>query len=314
MKVLFFTMLMVLTIFASAQQNDSGKPLRHQLSIISENDAYVSLYTDRYYTNGIFFNYTWISKQPRTQKKIQSLQLSQLMYNPYYYRIRNAENIDRPYAGLLLLTYSQTHFWGKESLLQLSATGGISGKPSLAGSLQKWYHHAVGFDPPAGWNYQVTAEPQLNAGALYATSLFSTESSIVAVKPVVEVSLGNTFTNAKAGILFQLGAFEKNSQSIAWNATVDNTQQSRRYRYELYFYFYPQIIAQAYDATIQGALFTKETGAVSKAQPFVYQQTIGGIFSCKKMFIGFSVIYQTKQAKTQYLDDMYGSVRLGCRF
>lgn len=305
---------MILTIFASAQQNNSAKPLRHQLSITSDNDAYVSLYTDRYYTNGISLNYTWISRQPRTRKKIQSLQLSQLMYNPYDYTMPNAENIDRPYAGLLLLTYSQTHFWGKESLLRLSATGGVSGKPSLAGSLQKWYHQAVGFDPPAGWDYQVTAEPQLNAGALYATSLFSTEGSVVAAKPVVEVSVGNTFTNAKAGILFQLGAFEKNSHSVAWNASVENTQQPKRHPYEFYLYFYPQIIVQAYDVTIQGSLFTKEKGAVSKTQPFVYQQTIGGMFSGRKMFIGFSVIYQTKEAKTQYLSDMYGSIRLGYRF
>jgi len=314
MKALFCILLITLAIFASAQQNNSGKPLRHQLSITSDNDAYISLYKDRYYTNGIFLNYTWISKQPRTQKKIQSLQLSQLMYNPYNYTIHNSENIDRPYAGLLLLTYSQTHFWGKESLLQVSATGGISGKPSLAGSLQKWYHKAVSFDPPAGWEYQVTAEPQLNASALYTTSLFSKEASIVAVKPVVEASLGNTFTNAKAGILLQLGRFEKNSQSIAWNATVENTQQPRRHSFELYFYFYPQIIAQAYDATIQGALFTKETGSVSKIQPFVYQQTIGSVFSARKMFVGFSMIYQTKEAKTQYKSDMYGSIRLGCRF
>jgi hypothetical protein len=307
-------MLIALTISASSQQNSSGAPLRHQLSIISDNDAYVSLYTDRYYTNGISFNYTWISKQPHTTKKIQSLQLGQLMFNPYDYTTRYVEAIDRPYAGLLLLTYSQTHFWGKESLLKLSATGGISGKPSLTDALQKWYHHAIGFDPPAGWDYQVTAEPQMNVEALYATSLFSTEGSIVAVKPVMEVSLGNTFTNAKAGMLFQLGMFEKNSQSIAWNAAVENIQQPKRHRYELYLYFYPQIIAQAYDATIQGALFVKEKGAVSKAQPFVYQQTFGGVYSGRKMLAGFSVIYQTKEAKTQYLSDMYGSIRLGFRF
>jgi hypothetical protein len=307
-------MLATLPFLASAQQNNSAKPLRQQISITSDNDAYISLYTDRYYTNGIFFNYTWVSKQPRTSKKIQSLQLTQLMYNPYNYTIHNAENIDRPYAGLLLLSYSQTHFWGKESLLQMSATGGISGKPSLAGAFQNWYHRTVGFDPPAGWEYQVSTEPQINAGALYATSLFSTEGSIVAVKPVAEVSLGNTFTNAKAGLLFQLGAFEKNSQSIAWNATVENAQQSRRHPYELYLYFYPQIIAQVYDATIQGALFIKEKGVVSKSQPFVYQQTFGGIYSGRKIFVGFSVIYQTKQTKTQYLSHMYGSIRLGCRF
>ncbi|MDH7462065.1 hypothetical protein QEG73_12280 [Chitinophagaceae bacterium 26-R-25] len=69
MKVLFFTMLMALAIIASAQQNNSGKTLRHQLSITSDNDAYISLYIDRYYTNGLSLNYTWISRQPRTQKK-----------------------------------------------------------------------------------------------------------------------------------------------------------------------------------------------------------------------------------------------------
>jgi hypothetical protein len=307
-------MLIASTMLASAQQNNPGKPLRHQFSIISDNDAYVSLYTDRYYTNGISLNYTWISKKIRPGKKIHSLQLGQLMFNPYDYTSPFVENIDRPYAGLLYLTYSQTRFWGKESLLQLSATGGITGRPSLAGNLQKWYHRAVGFLPPAGWDYQVTTEPQLNTGALYATSIFSTERSIIAVKPVVEVSLGNTFTNAKAGILFQLGAFEKNSQSIAWNATVENSQQARRHHYELYLYFLPQIIAQAYNATIQGGMFTKEKGAVAKIQPFVYQQTIGGMYSGRKMFVGFSVIYQTKEAQTQYLSDFYGSIRLGCRF
>ncbi|MBN9296455.1 MAG: lipid A deacylase LpxR family protein [Filimonas sp.] len=313
-RMLACILFLWITHTLSAQQNDEQKPLRHQLSLVSDNDFYLAQYNDRYYTNGIFFNYNWVVKQPSAKKIIHSLQLGQLMYNPIDYEHKEPEYIDRPYAGFLFLTYSQTHFFGKESVLQFSATGGITGKPSLTQALQQWYHHTVGFKKPEGWKYQVTAEPGLNMGALYATTLFPTNNQAVAIKPVIQASLGNTFTNAKAGFLFQLGSFEKNSQSIAWNASVSNTHEKTRHNYELYFYFYPQIIAQGYNATVQGGLFVENKGLVKDVMPFMYQHTIGGMYSEKHIYLGLSVVYQTKEARTQIQDQRYGSILFGYRF
>lgn len=298
-----------------AQEKQPGT-YRHALYVISDNDVYLAQANDRYYTNGIFFGYSWAGRQGAEVKKQHTLVLGQLMFNPRDYSLEPESSIDRPYAGFLFLTYQQALFLKKDQVLQLSATAGTTGKPSLAEALQRWYHRTVGFDKPEGWKYQVKTEPGINVSALYAATLFpgQAQSSVLAVKPVVQVTAGNSFTGTQAGVIFQLGAFEANGESALWNAGLNRTPAARRRKYECFVYFHPQLTAQVYNATIQGGLFRQDKGTVRDPERLVYQQTLGFMYARNHVSLGLAFTFQTKETTVQQLDQRYGTIQFGYKF
>ncbi len=289
---------------------------RHSLRITSDNDAYLWEGNDRYYTNGIFINYSWAGPQNSNIKKVHSLQLGQLMYNPRDYSLHYESSIDRPYAGYLFLGYKQSLFFKKDQVLQLGIIAGTTGKPSLAEGLQRWYHHTVGFDPPEGWKYQVKTEPGINISATYATALFPEKAghSLFAVKPVVQAIAGNSFTNAQAGMLFQLGFFENNRESVLWKARVNREPATTRRHYECFLYFHPQLTAQLYNTTIQGGLFRREKGTVRDPEKLIYQHTIGLMYAGERIALGMAFIFQSKETTVQQLNQRYGTIQVEYRF
>jgi hypothetical protein len=53
-------------------------------------------------------------------------------------------------------------------------------------------------------------------------------------------------------------------------------QVDTRKNHELFFYWHPQMIVQGYNATVQGGLFSKGSGAVLKdIEPWMFQQNWG---------------------------------------
>lgn len=60
-----------------------------ELSIITENDNYNFTLKDRYYSNGFFIRFNWLSNNPandRVLKTIHRTEAGQMIFNPYYNR------------------------------------------------------------------------------------------------------------------------------------------------------------------------------------------------------------------------------------
>ncbi|RFM30350.1 lipid A deacylase LpxR family protein [Deminuibacter soli] len=305
-------LLFFLFSFAATAQQEQPVAYRHQFTLTSDNDFYLALYNDRYYTEGLFFNYSWAGRDT-LQKKLYAVELGQLMYNPYDYLKAGTAAIDRPYAGYLYLSLKQTRFLANDQVLQFGVSAGITGKPSLAEALQKWYHHLVGFKRPTGWAYQITAEPSLNLHALYAATLH-THDIHFAIKPVAEINLGNAFSNAQAGLILQWGVFENNSESALWNAGISSTPRHTRNPHEFFVYLHPQLNINAYNATIQGGLFTTNKGyttPLSVVQPVV---TLGAMYARNRFTFGAAAVLQGRETRTQREVQEYGSLQIGYRF
>ena len=107
--------------------------VKHELGLITENDAYISEYQDKYYTNGIFFFYRYLanSNKPNINKKIIEFKVGQEIYNSYHGDVYLQSLQDRPFAGYSFAEVSINKFYQNESLLKLTGQLGILGPGSV---------------------------------------------------------------------------------------------------------------------------------------------------------------------------------------
>ena len=130
------------------------------------------------------------------------------------------------------------------------------GPASWGEGLQNSYHKLFGYSRFNGWQYQVQNALGIDLGAAYAQTVLE-DSSWFKLVPQATVNLGTTYTNASIGMYTVIGSFEKNSHSVLWNAGVSAVSENKHRKSELFMYWYPQIIYQVYNGTVQGGLLNK---------------------------------------------------------
>ncbi len=283
------------------QQNNTYS---REISISSENDAYLFAKKDAYYTNGLFFSLRKsVTRQNR--KILYDYSLGQMIFTPLIRKTESPSDIDRPYCGYLGFTVSKTSFNATKSLLGFSVTVAELGRSSLGESLQTAYHQWFHYARFTGWGYQVTDAIGVDLGIKYGTTLWE-DSCGLKLSPRLEASLGMNFTRASAGTYFCAGHFEKNSNSILWNAGSGKK--------EFFIFWYPQLILQGYNATIQGGMWQKGTGAVlGTPNTWLFQQSLGICFAAGRWSAKVAYVYQDREAVAQTNQQEYGSVQLSYR-
>src|SRR5688572_6725493 len=104
LKSIIVTLLLV-SCFALVHGQDTAAVYTKEITIITENDNYNFSKKDRYYSNGLFLRYQWLTKRPlssRLATKLHRIELGQMIFNPRLNR-RSLEQVleqqDRPYAG-----------------------------------------------------------------------------------------------------------------------------------------------------------------------------------------------------------------------
>lgn len=280
----------------------------HQFKIISDNDSYTLTRKDGYYTNGIQFIYSWNSQQDTTDMTIHSLELGQLMYNAENGSYLKREELDRPVTAFLFAAYHQTRFNHQEDVFKWGITGGTIGPPALGRQVQEAIHSALNMYTPREWDYQLKTEIGLNGSATWSPR-FRTGQKHVDIKPLIGASIGNTFTYANLGAALLLGNFNSNSRSVYWGANMNGGAA------ESFFYFHPEIKLNAYNATVQGGLFRKDKGEyVGVLNHVMYVQRLGWMYSKKDFSLEISLVYESRQSKTQQYTQWYGHLGFGLAF
>ena len=285
-----------------------------EFSLQTDNDVYLLNLKDGYYTNGIFLQYSMASEK-MGQKQIHRFALGQTMFTTGDKKAvsRNEEIIDRPYCGYLFAKYIHEQFIAAETILSWNFSLAVTGKWSLAQQLQESYHKLIHLKPYPFWDTQIPNTIGFNAGINYTKTLAST--SIAKMVAVAEANAGMYHNNAKVAAYFCMGAFEKNNGSALFNARAGATANNSKRKYELFFYFHPQLIAQGYNATTQGTLFYKTNNAVTcKPQTFMYQQTWGIAYAAARLTGKLEATYQTKEASTQNRQQRYAGIHLAYLF
>ena len=314
-KLLLCFLFSLSALIAAAQKNERN--YRQQFSLITENDSYTLKIIDRYYTSGIGLRYSKALVETEKKKKLLNLELGQSIYTAYdtrksyYYR-----SLDRPYTGFLFLKGGLSYLYRNENHFRWNVIAGVSGEAAQGQEVQHIIHRLLGFKPAYGWEVQLRSDFGINAQATYHHALVKQQSSKhFDAFFVSDAMLGTTFTKASAGALFRIGALEPSYNSAFWNGRIHTNVATPSRHHELFFYFEPSIIAQAYNATIQGGLFSDQEGRyTSSIEPFIYQHKFGAMYARHRWTAQLGYTYRTREAKTMIGKEVFGTIVLGYRF
>lgn len=325
MKTRNWLLFFLLCIYSVVQAQDTTT-FRYEITGITDNDDYTIRYTDRYYSNGLFLKFSSAlkdlnEKNPKSVKKLLTIEAGQLMYNPYSHDKNYLNTMDRPFAGVLYVKPLITGITAKENVWQLGVQAGILGPSAFGQQVQTWWHNAFHILSLHGWETQLNNEAFINATGSYNYHLFKKQKDNpwLDAYASASASLGNNLTNASVGLKFKIGAFEKAFQSVAWSSRIQKSKQLPAYRknHEAYIYFEPQLTYQAYNAVLQGGLFKQDAAKgffYTSLRPIVYQHSWGLLFAQNHWTVQFGYTFRTREAKHQIAIENYGTVRLAYRF
>jgi lipid A 3-O-deacylase len=255
MRIKLFTFLISLfcavNAFAQTHSNEIG--------LQTDNDSYLGQGSDRYYTDGIYIQYRHAlnvkgGESTRLINKVLAFEIGQKIYNPQSGSRPNL--VDRPFAGYLYAGATLNFLYKDESNLKIGAQVGIIGPGAYGKEVQDYVHDNFGFYHPTGWQYQIQNEAQLNLSAEYNRLLV--RGGWIDVSLTSYAHFGNGFTGAGAGPMLRLGSFNQLFNSVSTQSTaIKNQTITPLHAHEIFFYYKPQFNYVAYDATIQGGLFSK---------------------------------------------------------
>ncbi|MBC7745962.1 MAG: lipid A deacylase LpxR family protein [Flavobacterium sp.] len=296
------------------------KNFKNEFGFKTDNDSYLGLGQDRYYTNGLFLHLRHAVDQTRlnskVNKRIWGVEVGQQIYNPYSGSVEDISKVDRPFAGYLFAGINLSWFYNKENSLKISAQVGTIGPSSLAEDGQVLLHKTIGFYQIKGWKSQVSDELGLNLAAEYNYLLQRGTSQKTDFTFTSNARIGNTFSGGGVGLLFRAGSINQLFNSAITSSNISNKSKIEPFKTkELFFYAAPSINYIAYDATIEGGLFRKNKGPVTfGVKPLVFIQQLGLIYSQNRWTADFSLIFKSREIKSIAKAHQYGSAALYYRF
>jgi lipid A 3-O-deacylase len=316
-KFIKLTVVLLLScIFVQAQQ----RSFQNEAGFQSDNDSYLAQGSDRYYTNGLFL-YFRHALQSDTSKanlfgKVLGFEAGQKMYNAQSAFIPATRFVDRPFAGYLYVGSTLQYLYKNESALKLGAQIGVTGPAALGRQAQELIHNLLGFYKPLGWQYQIKNNFGLNLSANYDKLFFRKDCFDVAGNAYG--NLGTTFTGAGAGVTLRFGEFNPLYHSVSTSGLLaKNRTIKEAHRKELFFYLKPALNYIAYDATVQGGLFEKNstlpeiTGEVA---PLVFSQEVGGNLATGRWAFNLAAIFRTREVKSMIEAHQWGTATVLYRF
>ncbi len=295
--------------------NGQRKTYKNEFSFRTDNDAYLLEKKDGYYTNGMFLKLN-VATEKNNHKIINSYELGQMIFTPENVNFyRDGSGIDRPFCGYLYATYNRAIFLPKQNVVQWAVSLGTVGPNALGQNVQELIHRWFQFKSFRSWDTQISNEIGVNVTAKYATVLLPFKTDLVAVVPEVEATVGNLFTNAKMGSYVCFGLMENAIKSTLFNAGIGQLNIDKKHDTELFVYWHPQLVYQAYNATVQGGLFSKDMSDITAPiWSTIYTQSFGVLLAAKRVATKLEIVYLTQEAKTQKSPQRYASIGVGYRF
>jgi hypothetical protein len=306
-------------------------------TVIEENDFQFD--TDRHYTQGMKLAYfqadgdlpRWTSEffssipalgfTPRADKF--GYEAGQSIYTPADTSSKQAVPDDRPYAGWLyaglILQRRGPTLDEQLTMESFQLDLGIIGPQSLAENAQKWFHKLGPSDTPKGWKHQLETEPGLALKYLrsWRLSPWHQDRRFFDLIPQAGACLGNVDTSAQLGATLRLGwnlpddFGVKTIDSLTtpdggWSPTHTNRQWG--------FYVFSGLEGSAvlYNAFLDGNLF-RESHNVTK-EPFVAEWTSGIVCMLRRVEVGYTCVYRTREFVQQPHRDRFGSVFFKYKF
>lgn len=219
--------LVVLLLFSP---NGSDAQTIRTIALSADNDGFVFWKPprdrlDRYYTHGlkaeavVDWALPWQGILSRGSIRqcgevggfgpcmVTRVAFGQKIFTPNFIFDEDPRNHDRPYAGWLFLNAVGTRVGGRAER-SLGLEIGVTGKPSLASPVHRWFHSYLKKHPPLGWEHQIPFEPAflVRYEERRILPLAGHPSRIsIGLEPRFGATLGTLRTSVGAGISVQAG-------------------------------------------------------------------------------------------------------------
>ncbi|TDQ27744.1 lipid A deacylase LpxR family protein [Tenacibaculum caenipelagi] len=309
---------MILLFFLFSLHSFSQRKYAKEFNFLNDNDLYISTYQDRYYTDGAFLTYRYLSKKQfeNIEKRTYEIQIGHHMYTPFKSVVETVEEHDRPFAGYLYGSFGVNLFYKKEDILKTSIQIGTIGSYALGEELQDFIHKMYGFKKATGWDYQIKNAFALNLKADYIKKI--TKDDVFDTNWINTIRLGSVYTDFSTGLYGRIGfkPLESIINSIAFNGNLNNQNTRFNNNSEVFLYFKPMIHYVVYDATIEGSFLTSDNPVTFDVKPFKFTSEFGIRFSYNRFNLGYTVHFHTKKLKNDRVpqENFYGTIQFSYQF
>ena len=296
---------MLFLSFKSASQNK-------EISVKSDNDAYLLQGYDGYYTNGLYIALRFPSK--RDSKLLTSLGLGQEIFTPGFRDYLDSSTVDRPYAGHLYVWLLKTKFYHPKKLYFLKLQTGVIGHSSFGKEVQNWLHRRINLGETIGWEYQIPnmLSCAISGGWAQEINTINVRKNIFKIIIHSDATAGTTYLKAKTGSYFIVGRINNISSSSLFDARCLSNEKIGR---EFYFYLHPTLTWQGYDATIQGSWIKPPVVGITRdLTPIIFSQAVGIVYAKKRMSTSLEIIHQSRATTKQFRSHTYGSITIAHRW
>lgn len=268
-----------------------------EFSLATENDVYLLIGNDRYYSNGIIAHYRWVPKYAYqdSTKVIFDIEAAQKTYTPQDLLLLDVNDFHRPYAGLLYAGISMSQFKAKTRRAMIGIEVGVSGEASGAEGFQEWYHDTFGFPAPQGWEYQIPGELIFNFKSEFNRQVVIAPGSFDMISST-EVSLGTAFTHGIQRFDFRVGKLQWLNQSSFKNALIGSgSERTPRHNYFTFGYGLQYVV---HNLTIGGSIWNDEAPHTEVITPWVRHLRIGWVSNSDKAT--FKLTYNWSSPETRF--------------
>ncbi|MGJ8744681.1 lipid A deacylase LpxR family protein [Polaribacter sp.] len=311
MKQLLFFIILICSFSIISQEKYSK-----EFSFKNDNDLYVSTFDDRYYTNGMFFSYRYLSenKQENQEKRILEWQIGHEMFTPYKATVTTLKNHDRPFAAYLFGSFGVKRVYKNNQIFNTELQVGVLGSNAFGEELQDFIHDIYGFKKAVGWKYQIKNAIGINIKASYLKLLTKDAANLFDISWVNSAKLGTIYTNVSSGFMGRIGfkPLQSIANSIAFNTQVNNKNTSYNRETESFLYIKPMLRYAFYDATLQGSFLNKNSVVTNELNPIVFNVEVGFRFTVNRFNFGYIFNYNTNKSKNLRKDTghKFGSIMI----
>ena len=294
----------------------SFEPTRWIFRIDFDNDIFAN--TDYYYTNGTGFSLVtpFADNSPLTHilpglknasVDLNGFSIRQNMYTPVNPDVSEIQYGDHPFAATMTLgQFREVYDIEKKVAFQSSIIFGVLGKGALGAEIQGALHNIH----PVGWVNQMNSGFILNYSFAVSKALISNPVYELNVKGAGNI--GTLYDNITGGIDMRIGRFMpvyRGPISVFGLKTPGN-------KWQYWFSFKTGLKAVAYDATLQGGMFTKEniyvipSGDVNR---LIYYGSAGIAVYYRNIGLVYDQIFITPEFKNAR-NFAWGSIRIEIAF
>lgn len=314
-KTLLITCLLVVILpgqYSSAQTRAN----KHEIVIQNDNDVYLFIAQDRYYTNGININYRLGLKSDTTRIKnrVLDIEFGQKMYNGVNAYRNRISQWDRPFAAYLYLSGELNQYYNQDQVLSLKVEMGQVGPLAGGKEVQKIIHQVFNIYQVSGWESQISNAFGVDLGIKYQKLVYRSArtGNNFEISGLGSGTLGMNHLQANLSAPIRWGRLRSFSHSVFTKGHVQSTDKDR----ELFLYYIPSVQYRGYNATLQGGLGRHDAAREQYTLArIMYSHQIGFMLASGRSSLGLSYVFQSQEAKEMlYKTHQYGSLFYGLRF